>query len=184
MTCTTAGCIRVTCSPYPAGIDNASQALPLSRNGSISRVVVTVRTTEKLGDASNRLISSRLAADRSPSATTTGTSRTSVVAAYPSIVSCTMGATTTRPNRRGFWRSSWNSLRTRHLRRCMSAPIFREAEGGEAQHRRRVQRERGKLREKVVHGGPLQHDSSEGDQEIPRWNQIRHELQSSRHAAD
>jgi hypothetical protein len=35
----------------------------------------------KFGEASNRATSSRLAAERSPSATTIGTSRTSVVAA-------------------------------------------------------------------------------------------------------
>ena len=55
-------------------------------------------------------MSVRLAGERSPSATTTGTSLTSVVAAYPSIVSWMIGATMTSPKSRGFWRSSRNSF--------------------------------------------------------------------------
>ena len=56
-------------------------ALPLSRNGSTSRVVETTSTIEKFREPSNLAIRSRLDGDRSPSTTTTGTSRTSVVAA-------------------------------------------------------------------------------------------------------
>jgi hypothetical protein len=43
--------------------------------------VVTVSITVKLREASKRAMRLRLAGERSPSATTTGTSRTSVVAA-------------------------------------------------------------------------------------------------------
>jgi hypothetical protein len=80
-TCTVTGRLARIASPYPVGIDSASEARPRSRYGSISATVVTVSTTVKFAEASNRAASSRLAGVRSPSATTTGTSRTSVVAA-------------------------------------------------------------------------------------------------------
>ena len=46
----------------------------------------------------------------------------SVVAAYPSIVSCTIGAMMTMLNRRGSRRSSRNSLRTMCSRRVIVTP--------------------------------------------------------------
>ena len=49
--------------------------------------VMANHTDENVGDAVKRSISARLAADRSASANTTGTFRTSVVAAYVSRIS-------------------------------------------------------------------------------------------------
>ena len=74
--------LLATARAVAGGIDSASQARPRSRYGlDLVDASMTVSITVKLREPSNRAISSRLAGDRSPSATTTGTSRTSVVAA-------------------------------------------------------------------------------------------------------
>ena len=81
ITCTVCGRPAPSVSPYPTGIDNAIHARPRSRYGSTSFAPVTMPTTVNVGDAANRAMRSRLDADRSASATTTGTWRMSVVAA-------------------------------------------------------------------------------------------------------
>jgi len=61
--------------------------------------------------------------DRSPSTTTIGTFLISVVAAYPSIVNCRMGATMIKRKSWGERRSSMNSFRiSAAMRRLIGGP--------------------------------------------------------------
>ena len=122
ITCSACGAARPSASPYPGGIASAIQARPRSRYGSTSFGLVTTSTIVKFGDASKRATSARLATDRSASATTTGTSRTSVVAAYPSMNSCRIGARMTMPKRS---RSSFSSINSFHTRTAMRPMILR-----------------------------------------------------------
>ncbi len=71
--CNACGRARASVSPYPGGIARAIHAVERSRYGSTSCGLVTTPTIVKFGDAANRAIRSRLAVDRSASATTTGT---------------------------------------------------------------------------------------------------------------
>ena len=81
--CSACGSRRASLSPNRGGIASAIHALPLTRYGSTSSGLVTTPTIEKFGEDENRATRSRLADDRSASAITTGTLRTSVVAVYP-----------------------------------------------------------------------------------------------------
>src|SRR5690606_18975723 len=127
--------------------------------------VFTVPITVNVGDASKRCTSSRLAEERSPSAMTIGTSRTSVVAAYPSIASWMIGATTTIPIRRGFMRISRNSFRMSARSRCrrglrMSGPLLRQPQGRQTEDDGGVDAQGAELGKEVRKRGPLQDDAA------------------------
>src|SRR4051812_49107397 len=95
-----------------------------------------------------------------------------------------MGAMTTTPKSRGFWRSSRNSFQTRNRSRCMSALIPGEPHGGETQHGGRIQREGANLRQQVTDLRAFEDDAAERDEKVPGGHHVRNQLKRARHAAD
>src|SRR5262249_53555995 len=138
----------------------------------------------KLRDARKRSIKSRLAGERSASDTTTGTLRMSVVAAYPSITSWRIGATTTTPKSRGSWRSSMSSFQIRKKTRRMSHPLPSQPDRRQRQRRRREKRQRDELRPEHGNPGALQNDRAQGNQEISRRHRVGDRPQERRHAGN
>src|SRR3954471_14168568 len=163
---------------------SAIHALPRSSEESTSEGLLNTRRTVKLGDASKRLTSSRLACERSPSATTIGTFLTSVVAAYARTTSWRIGASTTMPNRRGSCHSSISSFQMRNRIRLISAPLAAQPQRGEEQDDARIDHERHELG--PDHGQPhsLENDSAQGDEKVPRRHDVGHGSKECRHARD
>src|SRR5215218_6432239 len=95
-----------------------------------------------------------------------------------------MGAMTTTPKSRGFWRSSRNSFQTRNRSRCMSALIPGQPHRGEPQHGGRIQREGANLRQQVAELRAFEDDAPERDEKVPGGYHVRDQLQGARHAAD
>src|SRR6266511_6101507 len=125
----------------------------------------------KLGEAEKRAIRSRLAVDRSESATTTGTFRTSVVAAYPSMNNCRIGAAITIPNNRRSSLSSMSSFQIRKpTRRMLSAPLPLEPRRCDREDREGKAGERSQRGPIRVEPGAFQHNRPQSDQKISGRN--------------
>src|SRR4029079_6633597 len=90
----------------------------------------------------------------------------------------------TTPKSLGSLRSSRNSFQTRKRKRCTSASLPRQPHRRKPKHLRRVDRERGQLRQKVLKRRAFQHDAAKRDQEIASRDEMSNELKRARHAVD
>src|SRR5690349_10841668 len=115
-----------------------------------------------------------------------GTLRMSVVAAYPRMMSCRIGAPTTRPKSRGSRRSSINSLRTSTSRRRIWSrpPLAAEPHRCEHQKGRRECAERRQLAPDDRPSDALQHHAAKDDEEIAGGDEVGHAAKEGRHALD
>src|SRR5439155_14702967 len=182
--CSVCGSRRRIRSPYAGGMARAIQARPSSRYGSMFDGLATTPTTVKFCDAENRAMRSRLVADRSASATTMGTWRTSVVAAYPSMNSWMIGAAMTITNNRGSALSSISSFQTRNATRRISGPLPLQPDRGQRQYCQGEHDERRQLDPVHVQPGTFQDNPAQRDEEVSRRDNVGDELQEPRHAGD
>src|SRR4051812_14031835 len=161
---------------------SAIHALPRSSEESTSGGLLNTRVTVKLGDASKRLTSSRLACERSASATTIGTFLMSVVAAYARRNNWRIGAMMTIANSLGSWRSSISSFQMRNRMRCMSAPLAAQPHRGQEQDDTRIDRERHELRPDHLESHAFEDDAAEGHEKVLGGDDVGDRLEECRHA--
>src|SRR5688572_31207257 len=128
-------------------------------------------------------MSARLSEVWSSSTTTIGTSRTSVVAAYPSIVSWTIGAMMTMPKSRGSRRSSRNSFRMMCRTRFIAlSPLPSQAQRGQAQNHHGERQHRQHLVPPRLDAHALQQNAAERHEKVAGGHDMRHHLQDRWHA--